>query len=92
MSDHRKIPTSVEVYAVIRAKHGDDLALFSSYSNPTGSDGMTTQPQMHTEWGFLGDEFPVIGAATYFDIGENGKRENVTSAYWLCVGLKEDDY
>ena len=89
MSEWRKAFTSAEVYAVIRAKHGD-MVVFSSYSNPTGNDGMTTKSQMHTEWGFAGDDIPVIGIATYWDAGDGTERKNVTSEYWLCVGLNPD--
>lgn len=85
MSDWKRIPTSHEVYAVILAKHGTAVRVFSSYSNPTGNDGLSAQ--MSTEWGFPGADFPICGARTTWEHGEKEfERVNEKHEYWLCVG------
>lgn len=54
--------TSAEVYAVIMAKHGKEMTVHSSYSDPTGNRNhfSTGMPEMITEWGFKNADFPLI--------------------------------
>lgn len=94
MPDWKRIPTSPEVFAVIWAKHGDALRVFSSYSNPTGRDGLSDQPQMLTEWGFKDEDFPIVGLRRVWDLGEKEhERINERAEHWLCIGeLPSDDY
>lgn len=94
MSDHKKIPTSAEVYAVIFARHRDQLKPFASFSDPTGTfmgrDGSTGT--METEWGIAGS-FPLIGIRTTWPIlvddqghAKDGERSHL---YWLCCGERD---
>lgn len=50
--------TSAEVYAVIMAKHGNNMVVHSSFSDPTGTGNRfsTGHPEMITEWGFKGSD------------------------------------
>ena len=87
---HKVILTSSEVFAVIYAKHKDELTVFSSYSNPTGTDGLTNCPQMFTEWGLRNSDFPIIGKETTWDAGDKAsERVNEINTYWLCVAEQE---
>ena len=90
--EHKKIPTSAEVFAVIMAAHRKDLGVFSSYSNPTGSDGLTNTPQMFTEWGFRGSDFPLIGHESRWEKGgKDHERVNEENTYWICVGITHEE-
>jgi hypothetical protein len=89
---HARIKTTAEVWAVIKASHGEKLVVFSSYSNPTGNDGMTSQPQMMTEFGFRASPIPLMGAETRWERGKDEyERVNVTHEYWLCIPRDEDE-
>lgn len=59
MMEWKKIPTSPEVWAAIRARHCDEMVVFSSYS----SNG-----RMETSYGFKGHDYPIIEACTTWDI------------------------
>ncbi len=90
--EHKKVTTSIEVYAVIRAKHGDELQVFSSYSAPDGDYyGNPDQGRMFTEWGFKGAECPIYGSEHRWDIDRDKphNRNNQTSEYWLCIPVGE---
>lgn len=56
------IETSAEVYAVLRARHGKDMSVYSSFSDPTGTgyDFSTGSPEMVTEWGFKKSDDPLL--------------------------------
>lgn len=81
MSDnYGTIPTSREVWAVIRARHESDLRLHSTYSSPeTG--------EMMTQYSLNGSDFPLIGARTRWDVDceTPHKRINEQHEFWLCV-------
>lgn len=56
------IETSREVYAVIWARHQNNLSPHSSFTDPTG-DGYefsSGKPEILTEWGFKNAEKPLI--------------------------------
>lgn len=96
MRDYIRIQTSPEVWAVIRARHGNELRVFSSYSAPAGDpNGDPTQGRMCTAYGFDSGDFPVIEARTTWDIelDENGEskptRKNEKHEYWLCAPIKD---
>lgn len=91
MSDYRRVPTSTEVWAVIRARH-PELRVFGSYSAPDGDQfGNPGQGRMTTSLGFDGHDFPIIYAQTTWDIDREHphKRINEKNEYWLCIGIKE---
>lgn len=85
------IETSREVYAVILARHQDDLVVFSSYSNPDGDDHLGRgKPEMMTEWGLRGADFPLIRAETTWEKNPEKEYERVNEKhrFWLVVPVE----
>lgn len=84
--------TTHEVWAVIKASH-PDLVVFSSYSAPDGDMfGDLNTCKMQTEYGFDGALYPLIGALTTWEKGEKDyERVNVTTRYWVCIAIEEDN-
>lgn len=72
---YKKVPTSAEVYAVIRARHADEMAPFGTY---------TSERCAWTEWGIRGHDCPIVGVETTWSIRTDGRREEERSTYWLC--------
>lgn len=66
--------TSAEVWAVIRARHGKTLKVFSSFSDPSGERGAgpSGQGRMETTYGLPGATYPLIGARTTWTIDPTG--------------------
>jgi len=93
MSDYRKIDTTPEVWAAIRASH-PELKVFSTYSAPEGDYfGNSDICKMMTEYGFDGCDQPIIGAETTWDRNpdpKSYKRINEKNTYWLCVGIDDE--
>ena len=91
MSKYKKIPTSAEVVAVIRAKH-QELRVYSSFSDPDGSFCGGDLCTMMTEWGFADFDIPFLGIKTTWKKHptEAYKRDRETHEYWLCVSIEED--
>jgi len=90
--EHKKVSTSAEVYAVIFARHRDELVPFSSFSNPDGTfnDGAGTTGRMDTEWGFRNADCPLIGIKTTWDIEDRKMIEgSKVSEYWLCFAVND---
>jgi hypothetical protein len=89
MADWIRIPTSPEVAAVIRARHGKDLVVFASFSDPNGTfnDGPGEHGRMETAWGFKDSVVPILEARTTWDIDPENeyKRLNEQHEYWLCT-------
>ena len=56
------VETSIEVYAVIMARHKKDFTVHSSFSDITGNGHhfSTGHPEMITEWGFKDATTPVV--------------------------------
>jgi len=54
--------TTAEVYAVIKARHYKDFAVFSSYTDADGNgyEWSTGSPEIMTEWGFKDAEKPLL--------------------------------
>ncbi len=89
--EYRKIKTSSAVWEAIKATH-DNLAVFSSYSAPDGDRfGDPSVCKMMTEYGFENCDFPIMGAETTWEKGEDYKRVNWQHEYWLCVGINKED-
>jgi len=91
--DYKKIPTTPEVWAVIKARHHNDLMVFSSYSAPDGDQfGNHDEGRMMTEYGFVNADCPLMGADTRWDIDREkpNKRLNERGEYWLCVPIDSD--
>ncbi len=91
----RAFVTSAEVWAVIRARHGKQLKVFSSFSDPSGERGAgpSGQGRMETTYGLPGAGYPLIGARTTWDIDPEGKYErlNEEHTYFLFAPAKESD-
>ncbi len=93
MCDHKKIPTTPEVWAVIHARHHQELTVFGSYSAPDGDYlGNSLEGRMMTDYGFDGADCPLIGIDTRWDIDREKphRRLNERHEYWLCVPIDTD--
>lgn len=91
MSDYRRVTTSPEVWAVIRARH-PEMCVYGSYSAPDGDQfGDPSKGKMFTSYGFVQGDYPVIEAKTTWDIDPESPRgrKNEQHEYWLCVPVKE---
>ena len=97
MSDYKRIATSAEVWAVIRARH-PEMVVFGSYSAPEGDEfGDPSQGRMFTSYGFESGDFPVVEAQTTWDVSPEDinseskyKRINEKHKYWLCLPKKDE--
>lgn len=92
MRDYKRVPTSAEVWAVIRARH-PEMRVFGSYSAPDGDHfGDLSKGKMFTSYGFEQGDFPVIEAQTTWDIDKETplKRVNERHEYWLCLPNREN--
>ena len=87
--EFRKVETSAEVWAVIRARH-PDMVVFSSCSNPSSDPRFGSQPSMYTAYGFADQDYPTIAAKTVWDEDPDCdyKRINEKHTYWLCVAIE----
>lgn len=90
--EYRKVTTSAEVWAVIKAKHGKDLVVFSSFSDPDGTfcGGSGGTGRMETAYGFVNADYPIMEAKTTWEISldQPHKRINEAHEYWLCLPIK----
>lgn len=88
-----RIPTSAEVYAVLMARHKDQMRCYGSFSDPDGTfnGGPGERGRMHTMWALDGTDFPILEIRTEWDIDPEkpSARHNETSKYWLIVGNRE---
>lgn len=84
-----QITTSAEVWAVIHARHGNDLSVFESFSDPTGTfnGGPGEIGRMMTAYGFKGASEPIIKAETMWRIDPDRPHARIdeTHHYWLCI-------
>lgn len=89
------IETTPEVWAVMRARHHDDMAVFSSFSDPTGTaaGGTGDHGSMETSYGLIGSDYPLIGARTTWVINQEKPAERIDEKhyYWLIVPRKNAD-
>lgn len=84
------VPTSPEVWAVIKAAH-PELVVFSSFSDPHDQHGTGTCT-MKTSYGFKHcADHPIISAETTWEKSEKNSWERVNEkhSYWICVGEQE---
>lgn len=85
--------TSAEVWAVLKARHGDVLKCFSSFSDPTGTfnGGPGLEGRMETTYCLPGADYPLIGARTTWKINPEKEYERVDTqhTYYLFVAIKE---
>ena len=91
--EHKRVPTTPEVWAVIKASH-PELKVFGSYSAPDGdSYGDPNKCVMMTEYGFDVCDYPIMGAKTTWDKNHEKPHErlNEKHEYWLCVGIICED-
>jgi len=95
MADYIKIPTSAEVWAVIRARHGKEMSVYSSFSDPDGTfnGGFGEVGRMETAWALKHADYPLIEAKTVWDIDPEKpyKRLNETTEYWVCAPQRQHD-
>jgi hypothetical protein len=86
MSEYKRVATSAEVWAVLRARHGDELRVYGSYSAPEGdANGDPELGIMQTEYAFEDGKWPIMGARTTWELTEKrGERRNEQTRYWLC--------
>lgn len=94
MGDYKTVPTSPEVWAVIKARHHADLVVFSSFSNPDGTfhGGCGQQGEMFTAYGLKGADYPLMEARTTWTIDREQPHTRVDEdhKYWLCLPVKEE--
>ena len=91
MSEHNRVSTTFEVYKSVRVFH-PELQVFATYSAPEGDTfGDPDECVMSTEYGFKGEDFPIVGCKTTW--GKNPdkpeERLNEETKYWLCVAVAE---
>ena len=92
MRDYKRVSTSAEVFAVLRARH-PELVVFGSYSAPDGGQfGDPSKGKMVTSYGFEHGDFPILEAQTTWDINPEVryKRVNEQHEYWLCLPARGD--
>lgn len=79
--------TSAEVWAVLFARHGDELEPISSFSDPTGTfaGGTGDQGRMETCYRLRGADLPLLGVRTTWDIGKNDEQINKRHQYFLII-------
>lgn len=95
MDNYKRTPTSHEVWAVIKARHHDQLKVFGSYSAPDGElYGNPDEGRMETSYGFEGADYPLMEAKTTWSIDREQphKRIDEIHEYWLCIPVKDEDY
>lgn len=94
MTDYSRLITSAEVYAVIMARHRDQMVSFATFSDPHGTfnNGPGEVGRMDTVWGIAGCDYPILEINTRWDIDptQSYKRINQTSLYFLLMAEKEE--
>lgn len=89
MSEYKLIPTSLEVVSVIRARHGNELTVFGSFSDPTGTEngGSGETSTMMTLWGFPDADYPLFQVTTK---RTPPKSDNAVHQCFLCAPIREE--
>lgn len=94
MTDYSRLITSAEVYAVIMARHRDQMRAFSTFSDPegtfNGSAGLLGR--MDTTWGIEGCDYPILEINTMWTIDPEKpyKRVDQVSSYFLLMAEKDE--
>ncbi len=82
------IPTNKHVYHAIYSEHEEKLSIFSTYSNPTGDDHVGSgYPEMRTQWGFKGADFPIIKC---IGTKKNKEQKEYDYKHWIFMATKDD--
>lgn len=93
--EYKRIATSPEVWAVIKARHNSQLKVFSSFSDPRGHQfgGVGVEGRMETSYGFEGADCPLMEAKSTWTIDRERPHERVGEIheYWLCLPQNEDE-
>lgn len=84
MFEFTKVPTSREVWAVIHARHRDELQVFGTISQPEGTWG-NDEALMMTQYGFMGAAMPLLESRTSWTINpaKPHERQDEQHEYWL---------
>jgi hypothetical protein len=94
MSNYSRLITSAEVYAVIMARHRDQMSAFGSFSDPDGTfnGGSGAVGRMDTIWGIAGCDYPILEIQTRWDIDpeQPHKRINQSHSYFLLMAEKDE--
>ena len=93
MLEYKRLPTSAEVWAVIKAKHSDDLSVFGTISEPDGDPfGDDDHCRMMTEYGVSDSDAPLMGAKTTWKKHPENDYERVDekTEYWLCIAINNE--
>lgn len=94
MADHLRLPTSPEVWAVLRVRHGKEMGVYGSFSNPDGTfnGGPGETGEMHTIYCLNGAVTPFMEARTTWTIDPERphKRIDEKHEYWLCLPQATD--
>jgi hypothetical protein len=94
MSNYSRLITSAEVYAVIMARHRDQMSAFGSFSDPDGTfnGGSGAVGRMDTIWGIAGCDYPILEIKTRWDIDleQPHKRINQAHSYFLLMAEKDE--
>ena len=93
MNDCKRITTSLEVWAVLMARHGEELRIYGSYSAPEGEMvGEKLTAVMKTEYAFEDGRWPIMGRRTTWEVGDTTwPRKSERNEYWLCVRTEAQD-
>ena len=86
-NDYKRVPTNVEVFGTLKARHADDMCVYGSYSAPDGdSFGDPSKAVMKTEYAFKDARWPIMGTCTTWDVADKSfPRKSERTEYWLCV-------
>jgi hypothetical protein len=89
-----EITTSPEVYHVIVARHGAQLKVYETFSDPDGTfnGGPGERGRMVTSWGYDGCDWPMLKTQNTWEIDPEQpyKRVNEERHYWLCLPKAEE--
>lgn len=88
--NYSRLLTSAEVYAVIMAKHREQMSCFASFSDPDGTfnGGPGVEGRMETVWGIAGTDYPLLEIRTSWKINPNAtyaRLEEKHSYFLLCA-------
>lgn len=89
MTEYSRLITSAEVYAVIFARHREQMKAFATFSDPTGTFNGNSgeRGRMDTVWGIEGCDYPILEIRTSWDIDPEKSyvRLNEVHEYFLCM-------
>jgi hypothetical protein len=93
--DFVKVRTAHNVWSAIHTSHCDELAVFASFSDPTGTfnGGPGEEGRMETGYGIKGTDYPILWARTTWRIDptDSHARHDEKHEYWLCIAKAGDE-